>query len=165
MKLIYLVSIFNHPFSKFHRRRSITKLERANVEEEANYFGRREIKRERQMSEKLACNKSNWRERRKKRRNAFWPIYAPRRNYLHKRKKARRRPRYLWTERTLDNTRCRVANNREHVSTRLSCTDIIIDSVTEGTVLNVMPRFQSVTSRASSFAEKEKGYIPCLSDP
>lgn len=59
MKLIYLVSIFNHPFSKFHRRRSITKLERANVEEEANYFGRREIKRERQMSEKLACNKSN----------------------------------------------------------------------------------------------------------
>lgn len=63
-------------------------------------------------------------------------------------------------ERTLDNMRCRVANNREHVSTRLSCTDIIIDSVTEGTVLNVMARFQSVTSRASSFAEKEKGYTP-----
>lgn len=73
-------------------------------------------------------------------------------------KKSSRRPWYLWTERTLDNMRCRVANNREHVSTRLSCTDIIIDSVTEGTVLNVMARFQSVTSRASSFAEKEKGY-------
>lgn len=75
-------------------------------------------------------------------------------------KKSSRRPWYLWTERTLDNMRCRVANNREHVFTRLSCTDIIIDSVTEGTVLNVMARFQSVTSRASSFAEKEKGYTP-----
>lgn len=70
-------------------------------------------------------------------------------------KKSSRRPRYLWTERTLDNMRCRVANNREHVSTRLSCTDIIIDSVTEGTVLNVMARFQSVTSRALPRREKD----------